>query len=308
MNAWSAVQILIVTAVATVPLTVARPLLGAQQPDFGKIEIKTTKVASNFYVLVGRGGPSGVQVGPDGVLLVDSQYAPMTDKILAAIRQVSNGPIRFLVNTHVHPGHIGGNEKLAKMGAVILARPELRDRLAHPATQANGAPGIPVPREALPVLTFSGTAQIHMNGEDVALIPVPPAHTDTDAIVYFPKSDVIMAGGVYRSIQYPSADQSLGGHVGGLVEALDAVIRIAGPQTKIVPADGPVAGRDLVVQSRDMIITIRRRIEKLIEEGKTQEQVLAAKPAADYEGKVAEPGDTRDRFISQLYAELKAKR
>src|SRR5437016_6749572 len=165
----------------------------AQQPDFSQVQIKTTKIAGNFYTLEGQGGTIGVLSGPDGVLMVDAQFAPLGDKIVAAIKQISDGRIRLLVNTHVHGDHTGGNENIAKMGAIIMARPLLRDRLAKPAPPAGNAQPIPpAPPMALPVVTFDAPVTVHMNGEDVELIPIPSAHTDGDTMVRFPNADVIM--------------------------------------------------------------------------------------------------------------------
>src|SRR5580693_8580063 len=149
----------------------------APQPDFSKVEIKTTKISNTFYTLEGQGGTIGILVGPDGIFMVDSQFAPLSQKIAAAIRQVSNQPIRFLVNTHVHADHTGGNENFAKMGAIILARPELRERLIHPAPAANGTVPPGAPPAALPVVTYDAPVTFHMDGEEVRLIPIPRAHT-----------------------------------------------------------------------------------------------------------------------------------
>src|SRR5438876_10643618 len=151
----------------------APPVGGGQ--DMSAVQIKTTKLANNFYTLEGNGGTIGVLTGPDGVLMVDSQFAPLTEKIVAAIKQVSDRPIRFMINTHVHGDHTGGNENLGKMGVTILAREQLRNRLAHPAPGPNGQPGTPAPPAALPVITYDAPVTIHMNGEDVQLIPVPAA-------------------------------------------------------------------------------------------------------------------------------------
>src|SRR5579863_8839232 len=159
----------------------------APQPDFSKVEIKTTKVTNTFYTLDGQGGTIGVLIGPDGIFMVDSQFAPLSQKIAAAIHQISDKPIRFMVNTHVHGDHTGGNENFAKMGVTIFSRDELRYRLAHPSPGANGAPGV-----ALPVVTYEGPVTIHMDGEDVHLIPIQRAHTDGDTLVYFPINDVLM--------------------------------------------------------------------------------------------------------------------
>src|SRR5579864_9394401 len=156
--------------VALAAMALMSAFVYAQQPDFSKVEIKTTKLADNFYTLEGQGGTIGVLTGPDGVFMVDAQFAPLSQKIAAAIKQVSNGPIRFLVNTHVHPDHTGGNENFAKLGAVIIARDELRYRLAHPAPAANGTPGVPAPAGALPAVTYEGRMTFHMNGEEIRLV------------------------------------------------------------------------------------------------------------------------------------------
>src|SRR5204863_7332643 len=150
----------------------------AQAPDFSKVQIKTNKISNNFYTLDGQGGTIGVLAGPDGVFMVDAQFAPLTDKIVAAIKQISTAPIKYMVNTHVHGDHTGGNENLAKLGVTILAREELRKRLANPAPGPNGTPGTPAPAAALPMITFSAPTIVHMNGEDIQLIPIPSAHSD----------------------------------------------------------------------------------------------------------------------------------
>jgi len=152
-------------------------IVQAQQPDMSQVQIKTTKIAGNFSTLEGQGGTIGVLAGPDGVLMVDAQFAPLSDKIIAAIKQISDGRIRFLINTHVHGDHTGGNENIAKTGATIVARENLRARLVKPAPAANGQPGAPAPPMALPVLTYDSPLTIRMNGEEVQLIPVPVAHT-----------------------------------------------------------------------------------------------------------------------------------
>jgi cyclase len=288
-------------------LTLLAPFaLRAQAPpDFSKVEIKTTKLADNFYVLEGQGGAIGVLPGPDGVFMVDSQFAPLSEKIAAAIKQISDKPIKFMVNTHVHGDHTGGNENFGKMGVTILARPQLRERLEHPNPGANGQPGVPTPPAGLPLITYDAPLTLQLNGEEVRLLPAPKAHTDGDTFVQFVKANVIMTGDFYRSIQYPNIDRNNGGSLPGLIAALDAVIKAAGPATKIVPGHGPVVDRAAVTAHRDMVIAIRDKVAKLVKEGKTVEQVVAAKPTADYDAKVQQPGTTADRFVGQLYAELK---
>jgi cyclase len=278
---------------------------GQTQPDFGKIEIKTTKLGNNFYTLEGQGGTIGVLAGPDGVLMVDDQFAPLSAKIAAAIKQISDQPIRFLVNTHVHPDHTGGNENFGKMGAIIFAREELRDRLMHPNPAANGAPGVPAPAAALPLVTYEGIVKLHINGEVVDLIPIPKAHTDGDTMIYFPGLDIIMTGDFYRSVQYPNIDRNNGGTLNGLLDGLGVVIGLAGPNTKIVPGHGPVVGRAEVLANRDMILAVRDRVAQLIAQGKTQDEVLAANPTAEYDARVPNSKETTQRFVTQLYAEVK---
>ena len=250
------------------------PVFAQGQQDFSKVEIKTNKVTPN-YTLDGQGGTIGVLAGPDGVFMVDAQFAPLTEKIVAAIKQISDGRIRFLVNTHVHGDHTGGNENLGKMGVTILARENLRMRLEKPNPGANGAPGVPMPAAGLPVITYDAPVTIRMNGEEVRLVPAPAAHTDGDTFVKFVNGDVIMTGDFYRSIQYPNIDRANGGSLPGLVNALNAVIQMAGPNTKIIPGHGPTVDRNAVTAHRDMVIVIRDKVAALVKDGKTQELIAA---------------------------------
>src|SRR5262245_13211646 len=227
-------------------VTFAPALYAQGQQDLSAVQIKTTKVADNFYTLEGSGGTMGVLTGPDGVFIVDSQFAPLTDKLVAAIKQISDGRMRFLVNTHVHGDHTGGDENFAKLGVTIMARDELRARLAVPGR------GGPPPAAALPIVTYKDRVTMHMNGEDIQLIPVPAAHTDGDTMVYFPKADVIMTGDFYRSIQYPNIDRANGGSLQGLVDGLKAVVALAKQSTKIMGGHGPVVDKTDVDVNIDM--------------------------------------------------------
>jgi len=288
-------------------LIVGAARLGAQQPDFSQVQIKTTKVASNFYTLDGQGGTIGVLAGPDGVLMVDAQFAPLGDKIVAAIKQISDGRIRFLINTHVHGDHTGGNENIGKLGAAILARENLRTRLAKPAAQANGQPGVPAPPMALPVITYDAPVTIHMNGEDVQLIPVTAAHTDGDTMVYFPNANVIMTGDFYRSTGYPNIDRANGGTMNGMLAGFDLIARTGKPDTKIIPGHGATVDKAAVAAHKAMMIGVRDKVAALVRQNKTQEDVIAAKPTSSFDAQVtgATPM-TADRFVGQLYQELKA--
>ena len=276
-----------------------------------KVEIKTVKIRDGLYALYGGedGGTVGVFAGPDGVFMVDAQYAPLGEKIVAAIHQITSAPIRFLINTHEHADHTDGNAGFGKMGVVIVARDEVRTRLAHGSTRTNGTPIAPAPEVALPMITYEGRMTFHLNGEDVELIPVPHAHTDGDTMVRFPTANAIMCGDVYGA-HIPNIDRASGGSLQGELDGLEVLIGLADPETTIIPGHGPIVDKNIVIQRRDMMLVIRSRVSRLIEEGKTQEEVIAAKPMADY-GESFPPrgngsGHEDDRFIEEVYADLKA--
>ena len=280
----------------------------AQQQDFSQIQIKTTKLGSNFYTLEGSGGTIGVLAGPDGVFMVDTQFAPLGDKIVAAIKAISDGRIRYLVNTHVHPDHISGNENIGRQGATIFARETLRARMLKPAPQANGQPGVPAPAVAVPTVTYDSPVTLHVNGEAVRLIPVPSAHTDGDTMVYFPNANAIMTGDFYRSTGYPNIDRANGGTMNGMLAGFDAIVALARPDTKIVPGHGAVVDKTAVAEHKAMMMAVRDKVAVLVRQNKTQEEVVAAKPTADFDAKVTgATAATADRFVGQLYQELKTR-
>jgi glyoxylase-like metal-dependent hydrolase (beta-lactamase superfamily II) len=296
------------TIAATFATLLLAGFIAAQQPDYSKVEIKPIKLSNSLYALEGQGGVMGALTGPDGVFMVDTQFAPLSSKIFDAVKKLSNGqPIKFVVNTHVHGDHTGGDENFAKAGAILLSRDELRYRLAHPAPGANGQPTPPPAAIGLPMITYRGPVTFHMDGEDIELIPIPAAHTDGDTIVRFVHNDVIFCGDYFRSIQYPNIDRANGGSLKGMLDGLAFLIGQAGPNTKIVPGHGPIVDRNAVEAHRDMIIAIRDKVAPLVAQGKTLDEVIAAKPTADYDSKVQEVGTTAQRFVGQLYAELKAQ-
>jgi len=257
-------------------------------------------------MLEGNGGQVGVLTGPDGVFMVDSQFANMTTKLVDAIKAVSPGPIKYLVNTHVHGDHTGGNENLAKMGVTIFSRDQLRYRLANPNPGANGAPGTPAPAAALPVVTYDEKVTLHMDGETIELIPIHSAHTDGDTLVRFVNNDVLMTGDYFRSVGYPNIDRANGGSLNGMLDGLAQTIALCGPNTKVIPGHGAMVRRADLVAHRDMILALRDKVAPMVKQGRTLEQVTASKPTAEFDSKVPSPGTTGDRFIGQLYAELQA--
>ena len=288
----------------------------AQGIQYDKIEIKTEKIAPNLYMLSGSenvdpghpdgaGGRIGVLAGPDGIFMVDSQYLQIGDKVLAAIRRIDPGPIRFLVNTHVHPDHTAGNATFAKAGAVLLAREELREGLARQ-TAADPA--------RLPVITYGmgDPVKFRMNGEVVELIPVRAAHTGGDTMIRFVNADAIMVGDFYRNFGYPFIDTNNGGSLKGALEALELTMKIAGPNTRLIPGHGTFINRTEIVPYRDMILAVQAKVQQLIGQGKTLPEVLAAKVTSPYDAKVpggllpaGNAGTSADRFVSMVYAQLK---
>ena len=278
----------------------------AQQPppDFSKVEIKSTQIAADFYILEGLGGTVSVLTGPEGVLLVDSQFAPLTDKLVAAIKKITNKPIRFLVNTHLHGDHTGGNENFAKLGTIIFSRDQLRQRLEHPNPAADGAPGKPAPALALPVVTYDGPVSIHVDGEDVRLLPIRNAHTDGDTLISFSNHDILAVGDYYRGIGYPYVDLKNGGSLAGILDGLGATIGRAGPNTKIIPGHGPVTDRNAVIAQRDLILAVRDKVAALLAQNKTLEEIIAAKPTAEFDAQVPRGAQTADSFVTWMYESL----
>lgn len=272
--------------------------------DFDKIEIRTTRLADDLFTLEGHGGRITILTGVDGVFMVDSQFAPLTDKIVKAIRKITDQPIRYLVNTHVHADHTGGNENIAKLGALLLSRDQLRCRLEQPSPGPDGRPPPPAPAAALPVVTYDGPVTLHINGEDVQLIPIRAAHTDGDTLIRFVKHDALAVGDYYRSVQYPFVDIFNGGSLEGLLAALGETIGLSGPDTKIIPGHGPLVKRNAVIAQRDLVLALRDRMRPLIAKGLTVEQVLAARLTAGTDARIPDGAQTSERFIRWMYAEL----
>ena len=259
------------------------------QGRFDDVEVVAHHVAGSFYYLAGQGGNIGVSVGEDGIVMIDDQFAPLTDKIVAAIRGISDAEIRFLINTHVHGDHTGGNENMGQMGVLILARDQVRVRLAAQS-----------PKDALPVLTYSDAITLHLNGGEVHAAPLPPSHTDGDSYIHFRDEDVIHVGDVFRTVAFPVIDRNNGGTLPGTIDALAILAGLGGPNTKYVPGHGEVSTRADVIEFRDMVMTVADRVAALVKDGASYEQVVAASPTAEFEAKWGDPG----RFLTAVYAEL----
>ncbi|HVS24037.1 MAG TPA: MBL fold metallo-hydrolase [Gammaproteobacteria bacterium] len=280
------------------------PAAGGPPPE---VKVTTTLLGGSVYGIDGRGGRMAALVGSDGVLLVDAQFPDVTDKIVAAIKGITPSPLRFLVNTHVHGDHTGGNENFAKLGVTILGRPELRAQQLTPRPAPNGQTPPVAPAAALPIILFENPTTIELDGEEVQLIPLPPAHTDGDTAVLFKKANVLMTGDVFRSEGMPAAAIGNGGSVLGILKCIDLFLQLSDATTKVVPGHGPVANREALVFHRQVLVTVRDRVAKAKAEGKTLEQVQAMKPTAEFDQRVGGPPAFIPQFVATLYNELPAR-
>ena len=303
---------LIVAALAALGLVMVAVGAGEEnQGDrFAGVELTTVPVAGQVHMIQRPGGGSnvGVFAGPDGVLLVDSLFAPLAERLVAAVRRVSDGEIRFLINTHVHPDHIGGNEPLARSDVLVLAHDNVRVRaLERLRTPRRGGRFAPRPLAgARPVVTYDSAVSFHFNGEEVRAFLAPAAHTDGDTFVHFPDSDVLHLGDVFRTTSYPIVDVYNGGTVAGTIGALEAAIAMAGPRTRVIPGHGLYAvGREALVEFLDMIVDVRDRVRALIAEGRALEEVMAAEPTAAYDAQWGQEATwTANDFVPIVFHEL----
>jgi glyoxylase-like metal-dependent hydrolase (beta-lactamase superfamily II) len=277
----------------------------SQQQDFSKVEVKAEKVADGIYMLTGRGGNIGLSVGKSGTYLIDDQYAPLSDKILAAVRAITPDPVRFVVNTHWHGDHTGGNENMGKAGALLVAHENVRRRMStEQFSAAFNSKTPPSPEGALPAVTFADAVTFHWNGDEIRVYHVPPAHTDGDAVVHFVKANVVHAGDLFFNGGYPFVDVSSGGRIDGVIAAAERILAGIDDKTRLIPGHGPVATKADLQAYRDVLKTLRDRIAKLKADGKSRDEVIAAKPTADHDAKWGTGFMKGDVFTGLVYDSL----
>jgi cyclase len=292
-------------ALAGASLAFASSAYAQQQPDWDKVQIKKTDLGHNTYMLEGQGGNITIAVGTDGIIMVDTQFAPLSDKIKAAIKEISPLPIKYIVNTHFHGDHTGGNANFQKDGATVISQDNIRLRLAAGGNK-NGTTGQaqpPAPAGGVPKETYSGGEKtIEVGGRKAILHHVNNAHTDGDTWVYFPDANVIATGDVMNNRhRYQQVDWANGGDIRGMIRASNDWLALANDQTKVVVGHGPLGNKQSIADYNAMVKTARERIEKLIKEGKTEDQVVAAKPLADLDKTWADDDKAAENFAKQVY-------
>jgi glyoxylase-like metal-dependent hydrolase (beta-lactamase superfamily II) len=287
-------------------IAVVASVAHAQQGDLSKVEIKTTKVTDSVYMLQGAGGNIGVSVGDDGVVVIDDQFAPLTPKIQAAIAAITKKPIKFVLNTHWHGDHVGGNENLAAAGAVIVAHDNVRKRMSVNQFMELMKREVPAsPPKALPVVTFSGDVTLHLNGEDLHVVHVGPAHTDGDAFVVFPKAKVVHMGDCFMTISYPFVDLGSGGNFDGFISVADKVMGLADDTFKIIPGHGELSTKADLKTWRDMLATIRARVKKEADAGKSLEAIQKKKLTAQWDDKLGSAFIKPDQIVEFAFKAVK---
>lgn len=272
--------------------------------DWDAVEMVTESVGDNLYVLHGAGGNIGLWIGEDGVFLIDDQFAPLTDKILAAIAALSDQPIRFLINTHYHGDHTGGNENLGRRGTLIVAHDKLRRRLQSRPIDSSGGWTAEGPAFGLPSLTFNDQMSFHLNGAEARIIHVPHAHTDGDAIVHFMGANVFHVGDLLFNGLFPYIDVDAGGNVEGVIRGVEQVLALADEETTIIGGHGPVATTQDLRQYHTMLKTVRDRVAVLIADGKSLDQVLAAAPSKEYDEDWTWGFIDTTKFVTSIYRSL----
>ncbi|TMQ69489.1 MAG: MBL fold metallo-hydrolase [Candidatus Eisenbacteria bacterium] len=280
---------------------IAAALLGeaaaAQQRNVAQVEIKTTPLGEGVSMMEGAGGNLGVSVGPDGVLLIDDELAPLSDKIKAAIAKLSDRPVKILFNTHYHGDHVGGNENFGNAGATIVAHDNVWARMSQ-ADPLRSLP--PYPGPALPLISFRDRITFHVNGDTLQVIHVPPAHTDGDCFLLFEKANVLHTGDLFFNGRYPFIDVPSGGSVDGMVAADEKILALANDRTRIIPGHGPLGDKASLQGFHDMMVQVRDRIRPLVAAGKTKDEIVAAKPTADFDETWGKGGAMPERFVGAI--------
>ncbi len=252
------------------------------QQDFSKVEIKTIKLSDTLYMLMGEGGNIGVSAGTDGVYLIDDQYAPLSEKITAAVKAISDKPIKYVINTHWHGDHTGGNENFGKAGATIIAHETVRARMEKGGELAAFKMVVPpAATGALPVITFSDKAALHLNGQTANIVHMEPGHTDGDSIIHWPDANIIHMGDDFVNGMFPFIDLSSGGALIGIIKAAETVLAMSDDKTQIIPGHGPLAAKADLARFHAMLVTVRERVTAAKAAGKTAEEWAASKPFAD---------------------------
>lgn len=278
------------------------------QAGMDTVRIRTIPAGPGVYMLQGQGGNIGLAVGDDFAFLVDDQFAPLSARILDAVRSVTLKPVRFLVNTHWHGDHSGGNQNMHDAGVIIVAHDNVRTRMSSEHFNEAFNQRTPAsPKDALPVVTFSETIAFYVGGETVHAVHVAPAHTDGDVIIHFVRANTIHMGDVYFNGSYPFVDLSSGGSFAGVVDAVNAALRYVNDSTKVIPGHGALAGRADLVKYRDVMTAIRDRVGALIKEGKTKEQVIAARPTSEWDATWGQGFMKPDVFLGIVFDSMKKK-
>jgi cyclase len=270
------------------------------------VKIETISVAPGIYMLMGRGGNIGLTVGTDGAAIIDDQFADMAPKIRAAVAMLSDQPVEFVINTHLHGDHTGGNDAFGKTGAVIIAHENVRKFLGS--AQVNPSTNAPIParaREALPVVTFANTATLHFNDDDLQFTHLPNAHTATDIVVRFAKANVLHMGDTFTG-GFPFIDGNTGGTLDGLIRAHETVLATIDDNTKIIRGHGPLGNKAELQAYHDMLVVVRDRVAKLVKSGKSQEEVVSARPTREFEEKYAGASFNAAQWIGRAFVDQKA--
>lgn len=275
------------------------------QDEMADVEIERKAVSGHVHALFGRGGNIGVSAGEDGILLIDDQYAPLTERIRATVNEIQSGSVRFVINTHWHGDHTGGNENMGEAGSVIVAHDNVRERLStEQFMEAFDRTVPPSPEAALPVVTFNDTVTFHWNDDTITVEHLPRAHTDGDSIVHFEKADVLHMGDTFFSSGYPFVDMGSGGTVQGLIAAAERGLELAGGETRIIPGHGPLTDREGLAEYHRMLTTITERVRERMEEGESLDAIRSADVASEFDERWSSDFINADRFVGFVYRSL----